>query len=68
MHKENGVRVEKCTYASGGITGYVYSSKTRLPIENARVRISRKVRAGSGNGGNSSRRRQWRRKPWSLEP
>ena len=40
-------------YASGGITGYVYSSKTRLPIENARVRISRKVRAGSGNGGNS---------------
>lgn len=28
-------------------------SKTRLPIENARVRISRKVRAGSGNGGNS---------------
>ena len=53
MHKENGVRVEKCTYASGGITGYVYSSKTRLPIENARVRISRKVRAGSGNGGNS---------------
>ena len=53
MHKENGVRVEKCTYASGGITGYVYSGKTRLPIENARVRISRKVRAGSGNGGNS---------------
>ena len=53
MHKENGICVEKCTYARGGITGYVYSSKTRLPIENARVRISRKVRAGSGNGGNS---------------
>lgn len=64
MHKENGVRVEKCTYASGGITGYVYSSKTRLPIENASQNFQK----------SQSRQRQWwkqhsrRRKPWSLEP
>lgn len=42
MHKENGVRVEKCTYASGGITGYVYSGKTRLPIENAKSEFPEK--------------------------
>lgn len=70
-HNENGKRVSKCTYATGGITGYIYSSQTHLPIENARVKIYKGSAvntgtsggsvAGGGSGGGG-------RDAWSLNP
>lgn len=52
-HNENGKRVSKCTYATGGITGYIYSSQTHLPIENARVKIYKGSAVNTGTSGGS---------------
>lgn len=68
-HNENGKRVSKCTYATGGITGYIYSSQTHLPIENARVKIYKGSAVNTGtSGGSVSGGGSGGRDAWSLNP
>ena len=66
-HNENGKRVSKCTYATGGITGYIYSSQTHLPIENARVKIYKGSAVNTGTSGGSVSGGGGR-DAWSLNP